>query len=68
MPDPPSSELQEEGEPTTKRQKIGPDIADEEWEAVEREEGTAINGLPEVPADEPVTEPAKESAEEPKTK
>ena len=44
MPDPPSGDPKEEGEPDSKKQKIAPS-ADEDWETVEKPEGSASNGV-----------------------
>ena len=43
MPDPPSSEPLEEGQPEAKKIKVAEDD-DEEWETLEKPESSAING------------------------
>lgn len=45
MPDPPTTEPVQEGEPETKKHKADHDRTDDEWEAVEKPEGYAENGL-----------------------
>jgi O-acetyl-ADP-ribose deacetylase (regulator of RNase III) len=44
MPDPPTAEPTQAGEPQTKKQKADHDRTDDEWEAVERPKGYAENG------------------------
>ena len=45
MPDPPSSEPLEEGQPEAKKQKVESEDADEGWEAVEKPEGADLDGV-----------------------
>ena len=45
MPDPPTSEPVEEGQPEAKKQKVDFEEPEEEWEAVEKPEGSDMNGL-----------------------
>ena len=46
MPDPPATEPREAGEPDSKKQKLASSpAADEEWESVERPDGSAENGI-----------------------
>ena len=45
MPDPPGGELKEaEGQPDSKKQKMSSE-ADEEWESIEKPEGSSQNGV-----------------------
>ena len=44
MPDPPTSEPLAEGQPEAKKRKVTSEDEEEGWEAVERPEGSSING------------------------
>ena len=46
MPDPPATEPTEIGQPDAKKQKLDDD-ADEDWETLEKPEGSASNGMDE---------------------
>lgn len=46
MPDPPTTEPLDEGQPESKKQKVGSENREEEWEVVEKPEGsTAADGI-----------------------
>ena len=45
MPDPPTTDPLEEGQPEAKKQKVATEQPEEDWEAIEKPESFATNGF-----------------------
>ena len=63
LPDPPKSEPLAEGQPTAKKQKVTfEDPEEEDWEAIEKPDGSSINGFDQEVGDPKETAVAQEPA------
>ena len=45
LPDPPSTEPLVEAQPEAKKQKVASELPEDDWEAIEKPEGSSSNGL-----------------------